>query len=155
MSFNSARKREKIQSERSRTRAFCLISTRSISQLSKRESVTKMSIAALRQAVPSETISDWKTKIVCTLGPASNTEPVLQSMVEAGMDCVRMNFSHGKEKEMRDLFALVRSIGSKNEERVSFLFPNPNCDPLTSTNRSSNHRLRFCVTSKVLRSAQG
>ena len=35
------------------------------------------------------------TKIVATLGPASSTAEVLERMVQAGVDVVRMNFSHG------------------------------------------------------------
>ncbi|NLB37652.1 MAG: pyruvate kinase [Clostridiales bacterium] len=36
-----------------------------------------------------------KTRIVCTLGPASNTAPVIRQMMEAGMNVARFNFSHG------------------------------------------------------------
>ncbi|MCL2816869.1 MAG: pyruvate kinase [Clostridiales bacterium] len=40
-----------------------------------------------------------KTKIVCTLGPASDGEGVLRRMIEAGMDVARLNFSHGEHAE--------------------------------------------------------
>ncbi|MBP3571382.1 MAG: hypothetical protein J6M42_05425, partial [Clostridia bacterium] len=36
-----------------------------------------------------------KTKIVCTLGPASRTEKVMTEMLRAGMNVARLNFSHG------------------------------------------------------------
>ncbi|MBI4758527.1 MAG: pyruvate kinase, partial [Chloroflexi bacterium] len=36
-----------------------------------------------------------RTRIVCTLGPATSTEDVLQGLIEAGMDVARINCSHG------------------------------------------------------------
>ena len=37
-----------------------------------------------------------RTKIVATLGPASDTQKALEALIRAGVDVVRMNFSHGK-----------------------------------------------------------
>jgi pyruvate kinase len=42
---------------------------------------------------------DRRTKIVATIGPASNSEDMLAQLVEAGMDAVRLNFSHGTHAE--------------------------------------------------------
>ena len=42
-----------------------------------------------------------KTKIVCTLGPASNDKNVMRDMLEAGMNVARLNFSHGTHEEHR------------------------------------------------------
>ncbi|TXI95249.1 MAG: hypothetical protein E6Q30_02450, partial [Aquabacterium sp.] len=39
------------------------------------------------------------TKIVATLGPASSTPEVLEQMLRAGVDVVRLNFSHGKAQD--------------------------------------------------------
>ena len=36
-----------------------------------------------------------KTKIVCTLGPSSNTPEIIEKMIQAGMNVARFNFSHG------------------------------------------------------------
>ena len=48
------------------------------------------------------------TKIVATLGPASSTPEVLEQMLRAGVDVVRLNFSHGKAQDHIDRAQLVR-----------------------------------------------
>src|ERR1700755_383732 len=49
-----------------------------------------------------------RTKIVATIGPASNNPEVLARMVEAGMDVARLNFSHGSADEHAETARLVR-----------------------------------------------
>jgi len=50
-----------------------------------------------------------RTKIVATLGPATNTPEVLDALIEAGVDVVRLNFSHGSTQEHLDLAETVRN----------------------------------------------
>ena len=54
-----------------------------------------------------------KTKIICTLGPASETEQVLREMIEAGMNVARFNFSHGSHEEHLKRLKLVKKLGGK------------------------------------------
>lgn len=67
------------------------------------------------------TLNPTKTKIVCTLGPACTSEAVLEKMVRAGMDVVRLNFSHGTHDEHRALIKNVRSVAAKLQKPVAIL----------------------------------
>jgi pyruvate kinase len=49
-----------------------------------------------------------RTKIVCTIGPASSTPDVIDRLVAAGMDAARLNFSHGSHEEHAERARLVR-----------------------------------------------
>jgi pyruvate kinase len=56
-----------------------------------------------------------RTKIIATLGPASSSREQLLMLVRAGMDCARLNFSHGGHDAHAELFRLVRDV--QEEER--------------------------------------
>ncbi|OGA06839.1 MAG: pyruvate kinase [Betaproteobacteria bacterium RIFCSPLOWO2_02_64_14] len=62
-----------------------------------------------------------RTKIVATLGPASSEGKVLARMIDAGLDVVRLNFSHGAAAEHRRLAELVRSLARKADRAVGVL----------------------------------
>ncbi len=51
-----------------------------------------------------------RTKIVCTLGPASSSYEVVRSLVEAGLDAARLNFSHGSHEEHQRAAAGIRRL---------------------------------------------
>ncbi len=52
-------------------------------------------------------------KIVCTLGPASNTPEVIEKMISSGMDIARLNLSYGTLEEHRNTVAMVRAAAKK------------------------------------------
>jgi len=62
-----------------------------------------------------------KTKIICTLGPASSDETMLRKMILAGMDVARLNFSHGTPREMLHRIGLIRRLNKKYRRRVKLL----------------------------------
>jgi len=62
-----------------------------------------------------------RTKIVATLGPASSDAKTLEAMIEAGLDVVRMNFSHGTAAEHEARVNLVRSIARRVGRAVGVL----------------------------------
>ena len=62
-----------------------------------------------------------KTKIICTLGPASSTETIIRKMVLLGMDVVRLNFSHGSHEEHKARLDIVRAINKKYRRHIRIL----------------------------------
>lgn len=62
-----------------------------------------------------------RTKIVCTLGPATATRDALRGLVEAGMNVARINFSHGTHDQHRETIALVRAVGEELHHPVAIL----------------------------------
>ena len=62
-----------------------------------------------------------KTKIIATLGPASSTETVLRKMFIAGLDVVRLNFSHGSHKEHLKRIEIVRSLNKKMRRAIKIM----------------------------------
>ncbi|RZJ08825.1 MAG: pyruvate kinase [Rubrivivax sp.] len=61
------------------------------------------------------------TKIVATLGPASNTPEVLEQMIRAGVDVVRLNFSHGKAQDHIDRANMVRAAAERVGKSVAIM----------------------------------
>lgn len=62
-----------------------------------------------------------RTKIVCTLGPASSTAATIGTLVRTGMDCARLNFSHGTPDEHFRLIEEVRRASRVTGRRVAVM----------------------------------
>ncbi|NQT32462.1 MAG: pyruvate kinase [Candidatus Omnitrophica bacterium] len=62
-----------------------------------------------------------RTKIVATLGPASNTYTVIRKMTVAGLDMARLNFSHGTHESHAELMKTVRKVNKKYRRHVRLL----------------------------------
>src|SRR5256714_231538 len=61
------------------------------------------------------------TKIVATLGPASSDPAILERMIRAGVDVVRLNFSHGTAADHEKRAALVKELATKTGRTVAIL----------------------------------
>src|SRR5688572_32496613 len=62
-----------------------------------------------------------RAKIVCTLGPASSTPDRIGELIEAGMDVVRLNFSHGSHEDHARMLQIVRSEAERRQKAVAVL----------------------------------
>jgi len=62
-----------------------------------------------------------KTKIICTLGPASEDSEIIRQMIEAGTDVFRLNMSHSKHEWVRDIVPRVRALARELERDVALL----------------------------------
>jgi len=62
-----------------------------------------------------------RTKIIATLGPASSNYTVLRKMFAAGLDVVRLNFSHGSHKQHLESIELVRQINRKYRRHIRIM----------------------------------
>lgn len=54
-----------------------------------------------------------KTKIICTLGPAVDTDDMIKELISSGMDCARFNFSHGTHEDQKIRMDRVRRISEE------------------------------------------
>ena len=62
-----------------------------------------------------------KTKIVCTIGPACNTKPMLLKMIDAGMNVARVNMSHGTHEDLAVVFKTIREAIAESGKNVAIL----------------------------------
>jgi len=66
-----------------------------------------------------------KTKIICTIGPASNSSRVIKKMIKNGMSIVRLNFSHGNLEEHKKTIKLIKKITTDSDNALTILVDLP------------------------------
>ncbi len=62
-----------------------------------------------------------RTKIVCTIGPNSTSEEMMGSLIDAGMDVARVNFSHGDTESNREIFNRLRKVARDKGRQLAIL----------------------------------
>ena len=62
-----------------------------------------------------------RTKIVCTLGPASATKETIRQLMEAGLNVARINFSHGTHEQHARTIAMIREVADAMQRPVAIL----------------------------------
>jgi pyruvate kinase len=83
-----------------------------------------------------------KTKIVCTIGPASASEKVLKQLIRAGMNVARLNFSHGDYAFHRRVIRMIRRLEKKLDRPVAILQDLPGPKIRIGAVESNHVRLR-------------
>ncbi len=81
-----------------------------------------------------------KTKIVCTLGPASDTEEIISAMADAGMNVARINFSHGTHEQHAHKIAMVKKV--REEKQIAL--------PIMLDTKGPEFRIRTFKDHKVM-----
>ncbi|PNX49756.1 MAG: pyruvate kinase [Thermoplasmata archaeon M9B1D] len=66
-----------------------------------------------------------KTKIVCTIGPASNSLSTIENMIKNGMSVARLNFSHGSLSEHKKNINMIQSVSNKLNQIITILIDLP------------------------------
>jgi len=72
-------------------------------------------------------------KVVCTLGPASESEDTIESLARAGMSVARMNASHGTPEHRRELVDRIRSVDRRIDDPVAAMLDLPGPEVRTAS----------------------
>jgi pyruvate kinase len=62
-----------------------------------------------------------KTKIICTLGPATHSKKIITHLIKAGMNVARLNFSHGTHDDHRKMIQIVREVAADLNKPIPIL----------------------------------
>jgi len=62
-----------------------------------------------------------RTKIICTLGPATSSQDMILKLIDEGMDVVRLNFSHGNHEQHRKTIRTVRLLSKQSGKEIGIL----------------------------------
>ncbi len=74
-----------------------------------------------REAAAPQQAAPRRAKIVCTIGPASNTDALLRDLMRAGMDVARLNFSHGTHEEHARTLERIRKVAAREGRSICVL----------------------------------
>lgn len=99
-----------------------------------------------------------RTKIVCTIGPASASDRVLEGLIRAGMDVARLNFSHGDHNFHRGLIRKIRHLERQLRRQIAVLqdLPGPKIriGPVAGDRVRLQNRQPFVLTTKKILGTQ-
>lgn len=91
-----------------------------------------------------------KTKIVCSIGPSSQTLPVFSKMVEAGMNVARINFSHATLKECEEVISLVEEV-NRQGNHIAIMYDTKGPDFRTGALQGESIELKEGETIQIVK----
>lgn len=95
-----------------------------------------------------------RTKIACTLGPATNSTEMIEGLIQAGMNVARLNFSHGSRRQHLDTIRRIRETAASLGEHVAILQdlqgPKIRTGTLKSTPVNLSSGQRFTITTEPI-----
>ncbi len=62
-----------------------------------------------------------RTKIICTIGPASDSEEMLTKLINEGMNVARLNFSHGSHEEHKNRIDIIKKVRQKLQKPIAIM----------------------------------
>ncbi|KUP06658.1 pyruvate kinase [Bacillus coahuilensis m2-6] len=89
-----------------------------------------------------------KTKIVCTIGPASESMETLTQLVEAGLNVTRLNFSHGDYEEHGARIKTIREVAEKTGKTIGILLDTKG--PEIRTNQMENGAIELVAGNEIV-----
>lgn len=93
-----------------------------------------------------------KTKIICTIGPASESEEMLEMLIENGMNAARLNFSHGTYDEHKKRIDAIKALREKYKKTVAIILDTKGPEIRTGNFKNGNVELKegqkFTFTSR-------
>ena len=84
-----------------------------------------------------------KTKIICTLGPASNNRETLKALMENGMDIARFNFSHGDHEEQKGRVDMIKELREELDMPIAMLLDTKGPEIRTRLFKRTDRRLSW------------
>ncbi len=84
-----------------------------------------------------------KTKIVCTIGPVSDTAEMIGKMIDAGMNVARLNFSHGEYNDHSKKIRTIKNVSRKKNKSVSIMLDTKG--PEIRTGMFENEKAQFDI----------
>lgn len=62
-----------------------------------------------------------RTKIICTIGPATNSHKMIKELAKAGMDIARLNFAYGSHREFQEIIKSIRRVSAELDKPIGIL----------------------------------